>query len=403
MWYQLPSVYSAPALPPLAIWYQLGRSLCDGFARFFDEQPPARAASFRISRAASLKATQLHSPSTLTATPSPLLPSPPLAVAAALVFLLLLISLTQQLLVRAAAAAKSNQRPAAKANQPRVRTKARALGERARPSSAPSAEAFSRAQYAAGLPRPGADGACPELLLKLAAERTNFFEQRLSDETGWALARMEGATVRVCSRSRVDTSALEFRTEASFSGVRARTVLEQWECGSRSEWDQSVNSAAYLKRFEPRPPKRETGRITWHERNDFLRRIGPEREAPRHGTSEPPYAVEVQVYLSQPAAAGLSAPLRPARPSLSPTRTADGSPGMPVSCAAAPPLVSALIIARACTQSRLEGSWTCGRCWSALRPPATQTASTWWSHRARRRQTTRAPRWGWRSSASGAL
>ena len=314
----------------LATWYQLGHSLFK-LRLFFDEQPSARAsysaASFRISRAAGLKASNTLSPAASPASPSPLLPSPPFAAAAALLLLLWLMSLVHQHVVRArvaaAAAATDSRVP------PRVRKRAPVAGAAAaRPSSATSAEEFSRAQFGAGLPPPCADGPCPEQLLKLAVERAHFFEQRLADVTGYALARMEGAKVRVCSRSRVDTPALEFRTEASFGGSRARTVLGQWECGNRLLWDQSVSSYAYLKRYEPRAPKRETTRTTWHERNDFLRRIGPGRtEAHRQGASEPPCSVEVQCYLSQPAGGGLSAPPPPSPVRSSNRRRRDCSRG----------------------------------------------------------------------------
>ena len=120
------------------------------------------------------------------------------------------------------------------------------------PSLSKDVRTFSEAQRRSG--RPGVEGACPEAMHTLGWERLRAFEARLAAQAGWKLtgtyATPDGGLVRITSRSRADSTADEFCTRASFGGVRAAQVMEQWATfDQRVCWDRGLLHPAYLKRY----------------------------------------------------------------------------------------------------------------------------------------------------------
>eukprot|EP00966_Prymnesium_polylepis_P019378 446758-Prymnesium_polylepis.1 len=112
---------------------------------------------------------------------------------------------------------------------------------------------------------PAEDRACPPALHALSWERHRLFEESLANRAGWKHVcdhRTQSGCVgiRVSSRARHDTtSADEFLTQASFKGIRASQLIQQFtEFRQRSQWDMGLVHQAYLKRYS----KAEDGMLT---------------------------------------------------------------------------------------------------------------------------------------------
>ena len=97
---------------------------------------------------------------------------------------------------------------------------------------------------------PGRDGSCPRWASALGEALLAAFAERQHDPMPWGRpAKVQGG-VTCHNRPRTDSRVLEFRTAATFCGVRADIVFDALMYENRMSWDPALASVAYLRRYK---------------------------------------------------------------------------------------------------------------------------------------------------------
>mmetsp|Transcript_28 Transcript_28/g.83 ORF Transcript_28/g.83 Transcript_28/m.83 type:complete len:344 (-) Transcript_28:38-1069(-) len=104
----------------------------------------------------------------------------------------------------------------------------------------------------ANAPEPGCDGDCPQSLLAAANSTLATFWRHAYDELGWRNSKKEASKSGVFIKSRPIPSSVanQFRAEATFRGVDARTLYESNLLENRRSWDPAVAKSGYLHRYK---------------------------------------------------------------------------------------------------------------------------------------------------------